>query len=134
MVGNLNLYISIALLVSIMFGGYEHFAYKQYRSDIEATAKAQQIAVEATKKQQELATKGIEDAYKSKIYAIRATYGMHNPSSGAMPTIPNTTIRIDDPASNWVLAQQCTETTQQLVSLQDWIRLQVGLNGNKWTT
>lgn len=108
-----------------MFGGYEHFAYKQYRSDIEAMGKAQVIAVQETKKQQELATKGIEDAYKSKIDAIRATYGrMHDTSSRSMPTIPNTTIRIDDPASNWVFAEQCTETTQQLVSLQDWINQQ----------
>ena len=114
-----------------MFGGYEHFSYKQYRASIEALGKQQQIANDYKVKTEALLTKKVEDAYKSKIDAIRATYGMHNPSSGAMPTIPNTTIRIDDPASNWVLAQQCTETTQQLVSLQDWIRLQVGLNGNK---
>lgn len=127
MVG-INIYLVIALLVSIIFGGYEHFSYKQYRSDIEAMGKAQQIAVESTKKQQEIATKGVEDAYKAKIDAIRANYDrMHNTSSGAMSTIPNTTIRTNDPVANLVFAEQCTETTQQLASLQDWINIQVGI-------
>jgi len=125
---NLNIGLIIALLISIMFGGYEHFAYKQYRSDIEALGKAQVAAIEATKKQQELATKGIEDAYKSKIDAIRASYGrMHDTNSGAMPTIPNTSIRFDDATANMVFAEQCTETTQQLISIQEWINLQAGI-------
>ena len=115
-----------------MFGGYEHFAYKQYRSDIEAMGKAQVIAIQETKKQQELATKGIEDAYKAKIDAIRANYGgVHNPSSGAMPTFPNTSVSIDDRTANIVFAEQCAETTQQIVSLQDWIKLQVSINDYK---
>lgn len=111
-----------------MFGGYEHFAFKQYRMEVESTAKAQQIVIDGLNKQREIATKGIENAYKSKIDAIRANYGrMHDTSGGAMPTIPNTTIRVDDPTANIVFAEQCTETTQQLVSLQDWINLQVGI-------
>lgn len=128
MVGNLNIYLGFALLISIIFGGYEHYSYKQYRTEIEALGKAQVAAVEATKKQQELATKGIEDAYKSKIDAIRANYDrLHDSRGSPMPTIPNTTIRFDDPTANIIFAEQCTETTQQLISLQDWIKLQAGI-------
>lgn len=122
----LNFYLTIALMVAIIFGGYEHYSYKQYKTEIEAMGKAQEAAIESTKKQQALATKGIEDAYKSKIDAIRANYDrLHDTRSGSMPTIPNTTIRVDDPTANIVFAEQCTETTQQLVSLQEWINLQV---------
>lgn len=122
----LNSYLIIALMVAVIFGGYEHFEYKQYKTEIEAMGKAQEAAVEFTKKQQALATKGIENVYKSKIDAIRVNYGrMHDTNSGAMPTIPNTTISVNDPTAVIIFAEQCTETTQQLASLQDWINLQV---------
>lgn len=129
MIPTSSIYLAFALLLSIGYGGYEHFSYKQYRSDIEAMGKAQQIAVDATKKQQELATKGVEDAYKSKIDSIRAAYsGLHDSRGSPMSTIPNTTIRIDDPTAIMVLAEQCTQTTQQLTSLQEWINLQIGIS------
>ena len=123
-----NYYLVIALMLSIIFGGYEHYSFKQYRTEVEALGKQAEIKNQQIIQSQAIATKGVEDAYKSKIDAIRSDYDrMRNSSSGAMSTIPNTTIRLDDPASNWILAQQCTETTQQLVSLQDWINLQVGI-------
>lgn len=128
MIPTSSIWLSFALLLSIMFGGYEHFSYKQYRTEVEALGKAQVAAVEATKKQQIIATKGIEDAYKSKIDAIRSTYsGVHNTSGGTVPTIPNTSIRTDDVTANIVFAEQCSETTQQLISLQEWINIQAGI-------
>ena len=111
-----------------MFGGYEHYSFKQYRTEVEALGKQAEIKNKQIIQSQEIATKGVEDAYKSKINTIRADYErLRNSSSGAMPTIPNTTIRTNDPIANLVFAEQCTETTQQLVSLQDWINLQVGI-------
>lgn len=123
-----NIYIIIALLIAIGFGGYEHYSFKQYRTEVEALGKQAEIKNKQIIQSQEIATKGIEDAYQSKIDAIRADYDrVRNSSSGAMPTIPNTTIRLDDATANMVFAEQCTETTQQLISIQEWINLQAGI-------
>lgn len=125
MVG-INIYLGIALAIAIMFGGYEHYAFKQYRTEVEALGKQAEIKNKQIIQSQEIASKGIEDAYKSKINAIRADYDrMRNTSSGAMPTFPNTAIRIDDQTANIIFAEQCAETTQQVISLQDWIKLQI---------
>ena len=111
-----------------MFGGYEHFSFKQYRTEVESLGKQAEIKNKQIIQSQEIATKGVEDAYKSKITSIRADYDrVRNTGGGSMPTIPNTTIRIDDPTAVMVLAEQCTETTQQLTSIQEWIRLQIGI-------
>lgn len=124
----INWYLTIALLLAIIFGGYEHFSYKQYRAQVEAQGKQAEIKAQEVKKEQELATKGIEDAYKSKINTIRVGYDrLHDTRSSSMSTIPNTTIRFNDATANMVLAEQCAETTQQLISMQDWIKLQAGI-------
>ena len=121
----INIYLGIALALAIMFGGYEHYSFKQYRTEVEALGKQAEIKNKQIIQSQEIATKGIENAYKSKIDAIHANYDrMRNSSSGSMPTIPNTSIRFDDATANMVLAEQCTQTTQQLISMQEWIKLQ----------
>lgn len=122
---NLNIYLGIALALAIMFGGYEHYSFKEYRMKIEAEGKQAEIKAQETVKKQELANKGIENEYKAKIDAIRASFErMRNTGGDNLPTFPGTTIRTDDKAANIVFIEQCTETTQQLVSLQDWIKLQ----------
>lgn len=122
-----NIYLVIALLLSILFGGYEHFAYKQYRTEVQAAAEKQQAVNDYKVKTEQLLTKKVENDYKSKIDAIRATYGMHDTRSNNLSTIPNTAISIDDPIAIRVFIEQAAETTQQLKSLQDWITLQAGI-------
>jgi len=121
--------LAFALLVSIGYGGYEHFSFKQYRTEVESLGKQAEIKNQEIAKQQAIATQGIENVYNTKIDAIRTTYlRLHDSSRSPMSTIPNTTIRIDDSTAIMVLAEQCSETTQQLISLQDWINLQVGIS------
>jgi hypothetical protein len=45
---------------------------------------------------------------------------MRQSSNSAMPTLPSATIGLDGKAINLELA--CSYTTQQLISLQDWVK------------
>lgn len=95
---------------------------------IVATAK-QEAENQSIKKQTDLVSKGIKNEYEAKIAALRNYYssGLHNSSSGKMPSLSNPPIGADANPSYSVLAGQCSETTQQLVSLQEWLNQVVGL-------
>lgn len=122
---NLSIGLGIALALAVMFGGYEHYSFKEYRMKVEAEGKQAEVKVKEVKKEQELATKGIENEYVAKINAIRANYErVRDTGGGSMPTFPGTTVSVDDRTANIVFIEQCTETTQQLKSLQEWINLQ----------
>jgi len=123
------------ILISIVcfgYGRYEHNRYVAFKVQVESLAKVQEAKIESIEKQQKLVTKGIEDEYNAKLTAIRNYYKstsvFNNPGSSKVPTnnatAPSATGVI---ASYNLLAGACAETTQQLVSLQDWIKEQVGI-------
>ena len=109
--------------------GLRNRDFNDYKREVSNIAKAQEAHVDSVKKQQELVTKGIENEYNAKLALLRQYYanGVRKPSSGAMPTIPNATNGLDAITAYNLLAGQCAEATQQLVSLQDWIKGQVGI-------
>jgi len=123
----------IAGICAIAFGsgwwmGYSR--YIEYKKQVEIAAKAQEAHVESIKKQQELTTNLIQKEYDAKLALLRQYYanGMHqsNPSSVS----PNSGIApkpIDVSSAYSILVGQCAETTQQLVSLQEWLNEQMGL-------
>ena len=125
-------YARIGILVGILIFGvllgwsYEHSKLVAYKAEVEAVAEKQIAKNESIKKQQELANKGITDAYEAKLSALRNYYGgLRQPSSGKLPSISNPTNGVNESASDQLLA--CAYTTQQLVSLQDWINTQIGI-------
>ena len=109
--------------------GLRNRDFNDYKREVSNAAKTQEAHVESVKKQQELVTKGIENEYNAKLALLRQYYanGVRKPSSGAMPTISNATTGLDAITAYNFLAGQCAEATQQLVSLQDWIKGQVGI-------
>lgn len=116
-------------LAGFGYGRYQHNALVEYKAEVKAIALAQEAKNESIVKQQALVNKGISDEYNAKLALLRNYYannGMHNTSSGAMPSNGNSTIGIDDFSPNGLLIK-CAETTQQLVSLQQWINEQVGI-------
>lgn len=120
------------LIVGIGLGWkYEHNRFVAFRVQVESTAKIQEAKIESIEKQQKLVTKGIEDEYNAKLTAIRNYYKStsvyNNTSSGKVPSNGTTPSATDVIASYNLLAGQCAETTQQLVSLQDWIKDQIGI-------
>ena len=130
-------YVKVSLLGGlclILFGsGYwmGYSRYIEYKKSVEIIAKTQEAHVESIQKQHELVTKGITNEYEAKLSALRNYYKStsvwNKPSSSTMPSI-STAPSITDVATAYnILARQCSETTQQLVSLQDWINAQIGI-------
>ena len=126
-------YGRIAILAGIFVVGlflgwrYEHGNLVAYKAEVKAAADQQIAKNESIQKQQALVIKGISDASEAKLSALKSYYGgLRQPSSGNLPSISNPSAGVNESASDQLLA--CAYTTQQLVSLQDWINAQVGIN------
>ena len=120
--------IGIIVLVAGLFGagyykGYssEKQRFDTFKADLEAQVKAQEAINEATKKQQDIIAKSIRSDYENKLNTLKSYYGgvRQQSSSSTLSTIPKSTFNINGEATNLELA--CAYTTQQLVSLQEWI-------------
>jgi len=128
-------YAKLAILgavLSIAFGsgwwiGYSR--YIEYKKSVEIAAKAQEAHVESIQKQHELVTKGIANEYDAKLALLRQYYasGVRQPNSSSVSNISNTTAVANANTAYAELIGQCAETTQQLVSLQEWINAQIGI-------
>jgi len=122
----------IGAILSVAFGsgwwlGYSR--YVEYKKSVEIAAKVQEAKVESITKQQALVTKGIENEYNAKLALLRQYYanGVRQPNTSSLPTISNATSGLDAVTAYNLLAGQCAETTQQIVSLQKWINEQMGI-------
>ena len=130
-------YVKISLLGGlclILFGsGYwmGYSRYIEYKKSVEIIAKTQEAKVESIQKQHELVTKGIANEYEAKLAALRNYYKStsvwNNPSSSKVSGISTAPTVADVATAYNLLAGQCAETTQQVVSLQDWINAQIGI-------
>ena len=130
-------YVKVSLLGGlclILFGsGYwmGYSRYIEYKKSVEIIAKTQEAKVESIQKQHELVTKGIEKEYEAKLAALRnyyrATSVWNNPSSSKVSGISTAPTIADVATAYNLLAGSCAETTQQVVSLQDWINAQIGI-------
>jgi len=130
-------YVKISLLGGlclILFGsGYwmGYSRYIEYKKSVEIIAKTQEAKVESIQKQHELVTKGIANEYEAKLTALRNYYKStsvwNNPSSSKVSGISTAPTVADVATAYNLLAGQCAETTQQVVSLQDWINAQIGI-------
>jgi hypothetical protein len=125
----------LGALVAIVFGSGWYLGnsrYVNYKAKVEAIAHEQEEKVKSIRSQQELITKGIQDEYDAKLSAIRNYYKStsvwNNSSSSPMSTNSGITTKPFDALTAYnLLAGQCAETTQQLVSLQAWLNEQMGI-------
>jgi len=105
--------------------------YKAFKLEVLNTAKAQEAQVASITKQQALVTKGITNEYEAKLSAVRNYYKStsvwNNPSSGKVSGISPAPNAADVITAYNLLAGQCAETTQQIVSLQSWLNEQMGI-------
>ena len=130
-------YVKVSLLGGlclILFGsGYwmGYSRYIEYKKSVEIIAKTQEAKVESITKQHELVTKGIANEYEAKLAALRNYYKStsvwNNPSSSKVSGISTAPTVADVATAYNLLAGQCAATTQQVVSLQDWINQQIGI-------
>lgn len=126
-----------AVASSFIFGlwkgySYEHEKFMDFKAKTEQIAKEQQVKVDSIVKQNQLVNEGIKNEYEAKMAAIRNYYAQwlrdNNASGGKLPSIPGAPQGVDAAAAHAILVGQCAETTLQVTSLQEWIRLQVSIH------
>lgn len=106
---------AILFVVAIFGAGY----YKGYQK-LSAYKTEQAIISEQAVKRQDIITQGIQNEYKANIARLRNTYGRVYDSAS---TTTNSSKGANGASSNLLL--DCSITTQQLVSLQDWLNAQI---------
>ena len=129
-------YIYLVLVLGSFSSGFyiEHIRFVDFQDKVKIVAKQQIAENKAKLKEQELINRGVTDAYNANVSNIHNFYHrmLNDTGSGAMSSVPNTTITINGTTINTLdFAEQCATTTQQLESTQDWIRTQIGLDSAK---
>jgi len=121
--------LSIAAVGGLWYGHHESVALSDFKAQVEAQVKIQEAHNESIVKQQDLVSKGIKNDYESKLAAVRNFYagGVQYSSSGSVSGISTAPRGTDAETAYPILARQCTETTLQIDSLQDWIKQQVAI-------
>jgi hypothetical protein len=127
-------YVKIGLTaLAVVFAGYlgysyEHTRFMAYKNEIENIGKAQEAKNQQIVKEQQVTTERITSDYKNQLARVHSFYnGLHDSSSSAMSSPSNTLVRINGYTTDPIFAEQCAITTSQLVSLQEWVREQVGI-------
>ena len=123
--------LSIIGLVIALFGfgyyqGYsaEKKRFDAFKAELEASALAQEKINQQIEQKNKLIATNIKSEYETKIIALRNYYanGLRHTDSSKLPSLSDSTYRVDEKTTDPIFIGQCAETTQQLVSLQDWIK------------
>jgi hypothetical protein len=130
-----NIYVRIALLIALFLLGCitgfypEHLRLVNYKDKVQEIGKAQEQKNQDILKQQKLVTEGIKNDYENKLARIKSYYsGLHYSGSSNLSSTSQTLVRVNGFTTDPVFAEQCANTTAQLVSLQQWVKEQVGIN------
>jgi hypothetical protein len=126
----------VYLYIALVFGGFsagyyvEHLRFVDYKQEVQIAGEKQQAETAAKIKEQELINENIKQTYEARLTNIHTFYsGMLNSRSGVVSSDPNATITINGETHNVLLvAEQCAQTTEQLMTLQEWVNQQVALN------
>ena len=130
---SVQIYIYLAVLFAGFSSGFyvEHLRFVDFQDGVKIVAEKQIAENKAKEKEQELINRGVTDAYNANVSNIHNFYHrmLNDTSSGAMSTNGTATITINGEAHNLLLvAEQCADTTTQLIALQGWINQQAGLD------
>jgi hypothetical protein len=119
---------AFALALALAYwAGYDRMRDKHllFVAEVKAIGEAQEAANKSAVEIAEVITEGVKNEYEARIATLRSQYAGRvrqcSPSSGQVSSSSSTTSRADDLASDSRLAGLCAETTQQLISLQQWI-------------
>ena len=128
---SVQIYIYLALVFGSFGAGFyvEHIRFVNFQDEVRIVAEKQIQENKDKLKEQELINKGVSDAYQARINSIHLMYGgMHNASSSPVSSVPNATITVNGETHNILsVAEECSITTTQLITLQDWVNQQIGI-------
>ena len=128
----------VLLVLSVIFGIYykgrldERKLFNAYKAEVKAAAMAQEEKTRQIEAKNERLFKETQNAYNTKLTALRAYYSMrsNNTGSGLLRQVPNAAGGVDGSGTYELpplppvetLAAQCAESTLMLTSLQDWVK------------
>ena len=122
----------IGLVCGIFFAGWHtrDRDFTIYKDQVRIAAEKQQAQTDAKIKEQEIINENIKQTYEARLTSIHSFYsGMLDSRSSIVSSDPNATITINGQTHNLLLvAEQCAQTTEQLMTLQEWINQQAGLD------
>ena len=115
----------IGLVCGIFFAGWHtrDRDFTIYKDQVRIAAEKQQAQTDAKIKEQEIINENIKQTYEARLTSIHSFYsGMLDSRSSSVSSDPNATITINGQTHNLLLvAEQCAQTTEQLMTLQSWI-------------
>lgn len=126
-----NVYFKILIVACLLLlsfcGGYyvEHLRFLDYRQSVAAQGKIQEQHNKDLLKERDLENAKIKSNYDNQLAIIKRLY---NASSGNLSNPSATLVSVNGYTTDPVFAEQCANTTAQLVSLQQWVKDQVGLH------
>jgi hypothetical protein len=126
-----NVYFKILIVACILLlsfcGGYyvEHLRFLDYRQSVAAQGKIQEQHNKDLLKERDLENAKIKSNYTNQLAIIKRLY---NTSSSNLSIPSATLVSVNGYTTDPVFAEQCANTTAQLVSLQQWVKDQVGLH------
>ena len=117
----------IGLVIALFgFGYYRGYSsekqrFDAFKAELEASAKAQEKINQQIEQKNKLIATNIKSEYETKIIALRNYYAnsLRYPDSSKLPSLPDSTKRANGETTDLPLA--CAYTTQQLISLQEWV-------------
>lgn len=120
--------LSVAALGGIGYGKYESARYDAYVSKTEAAAKEQELINKYKAHEAAQVTEKVKNDYENKLSLIKRTYGgMRLSSTSQASEVSGASSSTDGTPADPKFIEKCAMTTQQLVSLQDWLNEQIGI-------
>lgn len=118
--------LAISAIGGFWYGHHESVVLDEYKAKIEFLGKQAEQHNQEIIEQQKAETKKVENEYKTKLNSITTYYDrMRQSSSGSMPSTSSTITFADGTTKDFIsVAQDCAATTQQLISLQEWVASQ----------
>jgi hypothetical protein len=129
-----QIYIYLALVLGGFGAGFyvEHLRFVDYKQEVQIVAEKQQAETAAKIKEQELINENIKQTYEARLTSIHSFYSGLLDSRSGVVSDPNATITINGETHNFVdVASQCAATTEQLRTLQEWVRDEVEIMNAK---
>lgn len=120
--------IALAICAVMYFMGYshEHKRFVQYKAEVAAVGKAQEVINQAKVKEHETISTAITNQYEARLSAVHSYYSERlldtGASRGSVPTVSKPTSCPNAAPANTISVRQCAETTLQLTELQNWVR------------
>jgi len=124
--------LSVAAIGGLGYGKYESAKYDAYVAKVELAAKEQELINKAKAKEAAQVNEKVKNDYENRIAIIKRVYGgLRLSSSQQTGAVSDSTSSTDGTATDPAFITKCAMTTQQLVSLQDWLREQIGIFNDK---